>query len=304
MSSPPRLSDYALLITLAAIWGGAFILIKLAIDTVPPITVTAARVVIGALIVTCVALLAGRRLPRRLQVWGFAAISGFFGFALPFTLISWGEQRIDAGPAAILMAGMPLLTILLARFAVGDEPLPPNKIIGVICGVLGLIVLIGPKDLATLGGNSVREIAVVLASFCYAVNAIAAKRISGEDPYGVSAAILLCSSAFLVPASLIVDRPWTLEPSSQAWVALLLLGALPTAVASLVMLAILRRQGAGFFAQNNFLVPLFGVFWGLVILSERPPASSLLALAIILSGIAISRGRAAPPRLASLELPK
>jgi drug/metabolite transporter (DMT)-like permease len=87
-------------------------------------------------------------------------------------------------------------------------------------------------------------------------------------------------------------------------VALFLLGALPTAVASFVMLAILRRQGAGFFAQNNFLVPLFGVFWGLVILSERPPASSLVALAIILAGIAISRGWAGPPRLASLELSK
>jgi drug/metabolite transporter (DMT)-like permease len=261
-------------------------------------------VVIGALIVTCVALVAGRRLPHRVEVWGLAAVSGFFGFALPFTLISWGEQRIDAGPAAILMAGMPLLTILLARFVVGDEPLPLNKIVGVVCGIVGLVVLIGPGELATLGGDSVREIAVVLASCCYAVNAIAAKRISGEDPYGASAAILLCGSAFLVPASLIVDHPWTLAPTPQAWVALFLLGALPTAVASFVMLAILRRQGAGFFAQNNFLVPLFGVFWGLVILSERPPASSLVALAIILAGIAISRGWAGPPRLASLELSK
>jgi drug/metabolite transporter (DMT)-like permease len=296
--------DYVLLIALAAIWGGSFMLIKLAIGTVPPITVTAARVLIGAVIMTVLVFATGRRLPAGRRVLGLAFISGVFGFALPFTLISWGEEQIDSGPAAILMSGMPLVTILLARFVVGDEPLPLNKIIGVVCGVIGLVVLIGPSDLASLGGTSLREIAVVLASFCYAINAIAAKRISGEDPYAASAAILICASALLVPASLVVEKPWTLTPSPEAWIALILLGVLSTATASLMMLALLRRQGAGFFAQNNFIVPLFGVFWGFAVLSERPPATALVALAIILIGIAISRGRSALPRLVSVELPK
>jgi len=301
MTHPPRLFDYALLIAVAAIWGGSFMLIKLAVGTVPPITVTAARVLIGAVILTGVAVLAGRGLPANPRIWGFAALSGIFGFALPFTLISWGEESIDSGPAAILMAGMPLMTILLARYVVGDEPLPLNKIVGVACGVCGLVVLIGPGELATLGGDSVREIAVVLASFCYAVNAVVAKRLAGQDPYAASAAILISASALLVPANLFFDRPWTLSPSPEAWLALLLLGALSTAAASLVMLALLRRQGAGFFAQNNFIVPLFGVFWGFLILSERPPGSSLAALAIILTGVAISRGGVRQSRVASLE---
>jgi drug/metabolite transporter (DMT)-like permease len=304
VNAPPRLPDYALLVALAAIWGGAFMLMKVAIGTVPPVTMTAARVGIGALILTGVALAKRRSLPRSAKIWGFAFASGLLGFALPFTLISWGEEKIDSGPAAILMAGMPLMTILLARFVVGDEPLPLNKIIGVVCGLIGLMVLIGPAELATLGGDSVREMAVVLASFCYAVNAIVAKRIAGQDPYATPAAILISGSALLVPASLILEKPWTLGPTPQAWLALLLLGALPTAVAILIMLALLRRQGAGFFAQNNFLVPLFGVFWGFLILSERPPPSSLAALAIILIGIAVSRGRPTSPRLVPLELPK
>jgi drug/metabolite transporter (DMT)-like permease len=304
VSAPPRLTDYMLLVALAAIWGSSFMLIKVAIGTVPPVTITAARVVIGAMILTAVAIAARRRLPSAPRVWGFAFLSGLFGFALPFTLISWGEERIDSGPAAILMAGMPLVTILLARFVVGDEPLPANKIIGVVCGVIGLVVLIGPAELATLGGNSVREIAVVLASFCYAVNAIVAKRIAGQDPYAASAAILICGSLLLVPANLLLERPWTLSPSPEAWLALVLLGALSTAAATLIMLTLLRRQGAGFFAQNNFLVPLFGVFWGFLILSERPPAQSLAALAIIMIGIAISRGRAGPQRLVPLEVRK
>lgn len=300
MSQQPRAPDYALLIALAAIWGGSFMLIKLAVDTVPPVTITAARVAIGALLFAVIIVATGRRLPSDPRIWGWAALAGLFGLALPFTLISWGEQQIDSGLAAILMAGMPLMTLILARF-VSAEPLTIAKLLGVGFGIAGLIVLIGPGKLATLGSDTVRQIAVVLASFCYAVNAVVTKRVSGHDPYAVSAAIMICGSAMLVPASLMLDAPWTLGPTGPAWFALVMLGVFPTGLASLIMLALLRRQGAGYFAQINFLVPLFGVFWGVAILSERPPASALAALALILAGIAISRGTLRLPRRLSTE---
>ncbi|MGH6925245.1 MAG: DMT family transporter [Propylenella sp.] len=302
MTSPlPRALDYALLIALAAIWGGSFMLIKLAIVSVPPVTMTAARVAIGGLFFVAVLLLTGRRLPSDPRVWGWAALAGIFGFALPFSLIAWGEERIDSGLAAILMAGMPLMTLLLARFVSGKEPLTAAKLVGVGFGVAGLVILIGPQKLAALGDDAVRQIAVVAASFCYAVNAIVTKRIARQDPYAVSAAIMITSAALLLPASIAHDAPWTLAPTGTAWFALLMLGVFPTALASLAMLALLRRQGAGFFAQINFLVPLFGVFWGFAVLSERPPASALTALAVILAGIAISRGSFGLPRPLSTE---
>jgi drug/metabolite transporter (DMT)-like permease len=299
----PRAMDYVLLTLLAAIWGGSFMLIKLAVDTVPPVTITTARVGIGALLFVAVIVVTGRGLPRDPRIWGWTAMAALFGLALPFSLISWGEQRIDSGLAAILMAGMPLMTLILARI-VSAEPLTAGKLVGVGFGIAGLVVLIGPEKLATLGADAVRQIAVVLASFCYAVNAVVTKRISGQDPYSVSAAIMICGSAMLVPASLLLDAPWTLNPTPVAWFALITLGLLPTALASLLMLALLRRQGAGYFSQINFLVPLFGVFWGVAILSERPPASALVALALILAGIAISRRTPRLPRLMSTETSK
>jgi len=292
-----------LLVALAAIWGGSFMLIKLAIDTVPPVTVTAARVVVGALLFVAIVIASGRRLPTGRRFWVTATLSGFFGLALPFSLISWGEARIDAGLAAILMAGMPLMTLILARFA-ANEPFTLNKLIGVGLGIVGLVILIGPEKLAALGGDTARQLAVLGASFCYAVNAVVTKRIAGGDPYAVSAAILLAGMAMLVPASLVLEAPWTLHPAGVAWLALVLLGFFPTGFASLILLAILRRQGAGFFAQINFLVPIFGVAWGFAILSERPPASALMALAVILAGVAISRGTQRLPRASFVETPK
>ncbi len=304
MATPlPRATDYVLLVALAAIWGGSFMLIKLAIGSVPPITVTAARVVIGALVFVAIVYLSGRRLPVDPRFWVTAALSAFFGLALPFSLIAWGEGRIDAGLAAILMAGMPLLTLILARFA-GNEPFTINKLIGVGFGIVGLVILIGPEKLATLGGDTTRQLAVLGASLCYAVNAVVTKRIAGGDSYTVSAAILLAGTAMLLPVSLVLEAPWTLHPTGVAWLALFALGLFPTGFASLLMLAILRRQGAGFFGQINFLVPLFGVAWAFVILSERPPASALTALAVILLGVAISRGALRQPRYSIVETPR
>jgi drug/metabolite transporter (DMT)-like permease len=295
VSAPlPRLVDYLLLVVLAALWGGSFMLMKVAIDTVPPATMTTVRALIAALLYAVFIVATGRRLPAEPRVWATAALAGLFGIALPFSLIAWGEERIDSGLAAILMAGMPLVTLVLARFVSGNEPMTAAKVVGVAFGIVGLVVLIGPGKLAALGDDVVRQLAVVAASVCYAVNAVVQKRIADQDPYAISAAIMISASAMLLPVSLVLEAPWTLAPTGEAWIALLLLGIFPTGLASLLMLAILRRQGAGFFANVNFLVPLFGVAWGFVILSERPPASALAALVLILAGVAISRGRWRP----------
>lgn len=268
--------------------------IKFAIDTVPPATMTLSRVAIGAVMFAAILLATGRRLAIDYRTWVAIIAASLFGLALPFTLISWGEERIDAGLAAILMAGMPLMTIVLAHFFSGGEPITFSKVIGVGLGIVGLVVLIGPYQLVHMGGDTIHEFAIVAAALCYAINAVVMKNISRHDPYVISAAMMIVATLFMLPAALILDEPWNLSPTRTAWIALAILGVVPTALAGLVMLAVLRRQGAGFFAQINFLVPLFGVAWGAMILSERPPPSALLALFIILLGIAMSRGAKGP----------
>jgi drug/metabolite transporter (DMT)-like permease len=289
-TSRPGAGDYALLLMLAAIWGSSFLFIKLAVETVPAATTTALRLGIAALFLLAVAWRAGQPMPRGRKLWSLILASALFGNALPFTLISWGEESIDSGLAAILIAVMPLSTILLAHLFTSDEKLNARKAIGVVLGFAGIIVLIGPEKLTRLGDDTLRQLAVAGAAFCYGINAIVTKSLVGLPRRSLAAALMVASTLMLVPVSLLLDRPWTLDPSNLSLLSILALGLAHTAIGTLMLFAIVGRQGASFFSQINFLVPVFGVFWGVALLAERLPAGAYWALALILAGIAVARG--------------
>ena len=287
----PSLSDYGLLLALSAIWGSSFMFIKIAVESAPAISVTAARVTIGGLLLLGVAWHAGQALPRGTRTWAMIVLAALFGNTLPFTLITWGEERIDSGLAAILMAVMPLVTLVLAHFFTADERITARKTIGVLLGLAGLAILIGPSTLSGLGSDLIRQTAVAAAAVCYAINALITKHLMGLPRRALAAAIVLASAVMLIPASIVVDRPGTIEPSARSIMAVVVLGVVQTAIATLMMFALIRRQGASFFSQLNFLVPLFGVMYGALLLAERPSANAYVALAVILAGIAFARGR-------------
>lgn len=289
--APPGVRDYALLLTLSAIWGSSFMFIKIGVETVPAATLTLARLVIAAVLLLAVAKMAGQTLPHGRRLWGVVALAALFGNALPFTLIAWGEEAIDSGVAAILMAVMPLTTVLLAHLLTRDEKMTRRKALGVALGIAGLAVLIGPEKLAKLGEDTVRQLAVAAAAFCYGVNAIVTKGLAGQPRRATAAALTIVSTAMMLPISLVLDRPWSLDASMTSSLAILALGVLHTAIGTMIMLAIVRRQGASFFSQINLLIPLFGVFFGALILFERPPPSAYAALVLILIGVAVARGR-------------
>ncbi len=289
--TPPGTRDYALLVLLAAIWGSSFLVIKLGVETIPAASLTLARLALAAVFLAGVARMAGQSMPRGLRVWGLICLAGLTGNALPFTLIAWGEEGIDSGLAAILMAVMPLTTVLLAHLFTRDEKMTPRKALGVCLGIAGLAVLIGPEKLTQLGENTVRQLAVAGAAFCYGINAIVTKSLIGQPRRALAAALMVVSTFMMVPFSLFFDQPWTLSWSAESLTILAVLGILHTAVGTLIMLALIRRQGASFFAQINFMIPLFGVLFGALILLERPPPNAYGALAIILLGVAIARGR-------------
>lgn len=286
----PGASDYALLIALAAIWGSSFMVIKIAVDTVPAATTTLGRLVIAAFVLLMIARHAGQRLPRSPRVWGVVALAALFGNALPFTLIGWGEEKIDSGLAAILMGVMPLTTVLLAHLMTSDEKLNARKGAGVLLGLAGLIILIGPQKLLHLGEDTLRQLAISSAAICYGASAVISKSLVGYPRRAISAALMLASIVMILPFSLWFDQIWTLEVSSASLGAIVLLGLLHTAYGTLLMFTVIDRQGASFFSQINFLVPVFGLFWGMLILAERPPANGYAALAIILLGVAVARG--------------
>lgn len=293
----PNYRDYAMLLLLASIWGASFLFIKIAVDTIPPLTITAGRISLAAVILFTAMKFAGQQRPKGLRVWALIAGAALFGNVLPFTLISWGETNVDSGLAAILMAIMPLSTLILAHFFTEDEPLTLRKIIGLIVGFSGIIILIGPSAIQNLGAQLLAQLAIALGAVCYSISSMLSKRLNLLPGRTLAAWVMIISAIMVLPACLIVDQPWTLSPDPKSIAAVIILGIFPTALAMLLLLQILRNHGASFLSMNNYMVPVFGVIWGALFLAERPSPESAIALVLILSGIAITRAQLSPKKL-------
>lgn len=286
----PELTDFVLLVTLAALFGASFMFTHLAITEIPPLTLASLRVFVAFLILFPLMLHSGQRLPSFGIIWLPAAASAILGYALPFTLVSWGQLRVPSSLAAIFMAIMPLITILLAHQFTRDEKLNRWKVAGVLCGLAGVVVLFGVDTLINLGGaDAMSQIAILAAAVCYAINALITRALVDVPKLSMLVALMLLGSLIMIPVSLIVDAPYNGWPSWQASASVLVLAVGPTAIATLLILVIITRQGASFLSQINFMVPLFGVFFGWTILGERLTPSAWFALLIVLLGIALSR---------------
>jgi drug/metabolite transporter (DMT)-like permease len=286
VATQPNRLDYGLLIALGAVWGSSFLLIKWAVQTIPPATVATGRIAIGAIVLLLIVALRRHSWPRTRRVWLLLAIMGLFGNVIPFTLINWGEVRIASSLTAILMSTVPLATIFLAPVFVRDEPITAGKVVGVVLGMVGVAALIGPSALAGAHGELLGQIAVTLAAFCYALNGLVVRRLPQMPVETISASALLCATIVALPLSSFVDQPWQITPSPASLAALVCLGIVNTAGGYILLFRLIKRTGAGFASFNNFLVPVFGVFWGALLLDEQLSWRIIGGLLLIFAGLA------------------
>jgi len=285
----PTVWDYGLLIGLSLIFGASFIFTDISVSHLPPFTVATTRLIVAALLMYIVMKMAGQSLPGKGNIWPFIILSAATGNAIPFVLISWGQVKVEAGLTAIFMAVMPLATIVLANLFTDDEKLNRWKLAGVVCGVAGIIVLIGPAALSEVGENTLRQLAILTAALCYAMNAVITRKLTSLPRLPMITAILLSASAMLVIPTLMIDHPWDLQFNMTPVISIVILAIGPTAFATWLILTIIDRQGASFMSQINFMVPLFGVAMGSIFLHERLPINAYFALLIILCALALSR---------------
>ncbi len=285
----------ALLFLLASIWGSSFMAIKVGVETIPPLTLAAARVMLATVVLWGFARLRGVALPRGGRIWLYCFLLGVIGNGLPFTLINWGEERIDSGLAAILMAVMPLATVVMAHFFTVGDRMTPVKLAGVVIGFGGVVVLVGPEAVKGLGGDVWRQLAVSGGAVSYAVAAILARNMPPAPLIARSAAVMIVASLVMTPLALAFEAPWTLNPSPEALLAGAYLGLIPTALATIILFHLLQSRSASFIAQINYLIPVFGVLWGVVVLGEGVSPQSATALAVILAGMAIAQYQRRPP---------
>ncbi|WP_119303854.1 DMT family transporter [Dongia deserti] len=286
---PPGAADFALLLLLALTWGSSFFFIKQAVETLPPLSLAVGRITIGAAMLLIIAFAKGQEMPRGLGLWGRMIFLGIIGNSLPFFLIGWGEQYTPSNLAAILMATIPSFVIVLAHFFTHDEPLTLGKALGALLGFAGVLALIGVDALKGLGDVVIGQIAILAGAFSYSLYGVNAKRLPPLGSEMLVGTILLAGLVPLIPVWLVIDQPWTLAPDGEAWFSVGWLGLLSTGGGNLLFFLLLRRVGAGFGSFNNYLVPLMGVGWGFFLAGERPSWNALVALLLILTGLALAR---------------
>lgn len=304
MSQRRSALDWAMLAALVAMWGSSFMFIKFGIVTVPTSTLVAARLILGALILLVIVYWRGARLPPLRQnggrIWGNYLILALLGNCIPFTAITWGQHGTDSALAGILMAVMPLATMVLAHFFVKGEHMTRYRVIGFILGFAGIVVLMGPSALDRVSGQSLAtlsQMAILFGALCYAGNSVLTRILArGDDALVASAAMLLVASVVALPVALVVDQPWSLVPSMASFWAILWLGVGPTAIATVVYFKLIASAGPTFMSLVNYMSPAVAVFLGVALLGETPGLHAYVALALILLGIAVSQWRAGKSR--------
>lgn len=283
-----------MLFVLAVVWSGSFPAIKVGVETIPPLTLTAGRILIAALVLTAFTFIRGDGLPRVRRVWVYCLLIGILGNGLPFTLINWGEEYVDSGQAAILMAVMPLVTIVLAHFFTKGDRLSPLKVMGVVIGFTGVVVLVGPEAVKGLGGDVWRQLAISGGAVCYSLTVILTRNMPPSPLIARSAGVVIMGALVMTPAALIVDRPWALEPNTDGLLAMVFLGLFPTALATIVLFHLVQLRGASFVAYSNYLIPVFAVMWGAAFLDEALSPQTGTALLVILAGLVLTQVRKRP----------
>lgn len=287
---------WILLILLGMIWGGSFMAVALALPDFGPITIAAIRIAMGAALVTAISFAIGHGLPDRRTAEGrktylFAFGMAMFSNAIPFTLLSWGQLHVSSGYAGITMAVVPLLVLPLSHFLIPGERLSGVKILGFIIGFVGVVILIGPRSILESGGSDVENIArlaCVLASCCYAFGSIFT-RLSPRGPLlAFSSAALIFASLVMIPFALIIEGIPE-AASMTSWIAVLYLGIFPTALATAILVYVVKTSGPSFLSLVNYMVPVWAVLFGLTFLSEKLPTQFVGALGLILVGLAISQ---------------
>jgi drug/metabolite transporter (DMT)-like permease len=289
MSRPP--SHWVLLFALVAMWGSAFMFTGIAVRGFSPTALVTIRLVIAAVLLTGLVALRRQGFPSTRRFWLFSIVLALAGNCVPFWLISFGQQRIDSGLAGILMGIMPLTTMALAHFFVRGERLNAIKAAGFVVGFGGLVTLMGPEALLELRGQGtelLHQLAVLGGAVCYAINAIIARHRPPADPLVAAAGVMLAGSAIMLPVGAVPAGVELLVAPPAPLAAMLALGIVATAIATVVFLKLVTVAGPSFTSFINYLIPVWALLMGVAFLGERPGTRVVFGLALILSGIALS----------------
>ncbi len=278
--------EYALLLVLAVLWGASYTFIRLGVATIPPVTLIVARTLIAGGLLFAMLAARGVAMPRDMAAWRRFMVQALLNSVIPFTLIAWAEQTVEAGLTTILCSTSPIFTFLITFAVTRHEPVTLARLFGVVAGIGGVCLIVGGEALNGIGDALVADLALVAASLCFAGAAIFGSRFGTLDPLAPATGSMLCGGIVLLPVSLMAERPWTIAPSAGSVLALLALSVFSTALAFALYFRLVRTLGSvGVTAQSYLRVPV-GVAIGVAFLGESLTPSRLTGLACVVAGVA------------------
>lgn len=287
------LREWIMLVSLSVLWGGSFFFVGVVVSDLPALTIVTLRVGLAAITLWVIALVVGLRPPRRLEVWLAFLGMGLLNNAIPFTLIVWGQAHIASGLASILNATTPMFTVIVAGLLLADERATALKLVGVVIGFAGIVVMFSGKSLAS-GDNTLAQLAVLGAALSYAFAGVFGRRFKrlSVNPLLTAAGQVTMSSLVLAPIALAVDGP--LDPSAlgaPAWASIVGLAVLSTALAYVLYFKILEAAGATNLLLVTLLIPVSAIVLGALVLDERLAVEHIIGMALIALGLLAIDGR-------------
>lgn len=282
-----------MLILLSVLWGGSFFFVGVAVNSLPPLTIVTLRVGIAALVLWGIAAVLRLHPPKDLKVWLSFFGMGLLNNVIPFVMIVWGQTQIASGVASILNAATPIFTVVVAGILLPDERPTPMKVVGVILGFAGVVVMIG---VSALGGDSslLAQLAIVTAAISYAFAGVYGRRFKslGVKPLITAAGQVTASTLILLPITLFVEGAIDISSTNTAtWGAILGLAVVSTAAAYVLYFKILELAGATNVLLVTLLVPVSAILLGSLFLNEYLETIHFVGMGLIALGLSAIDGR-------------
>jgi len=289
MPRQPTRNDYIVLFALGALWGSSFGAIKIALHGVTPLTVMSVRILLAGAALLLLIRVRKTPFPHGIQNWIKIGWMALFGTLIPFFLVPWGQLQIDSSLAAILMAVNPLFALTLGHFFSDHESFTLRQLLAMLVGFSGILLVFGENAISSINGNIWAQLAVIGAGFCYTISGVIVSRVRGASADSVSASIFICSSVIVFPLWMILEQPWSLHFETESLLALTHLGLVSTGMAFLMRYYIILRAGAVFLSYVAFIIPMFGILFGILFLEETISVNTMGAVVLILSGVYLGR---------------
>ena len=289
MPRQPTRNDYLIFFALGALWGSSVGAIKIALHGVTPLTVMSVRILLAGAALLLLIIIRKTPFIRGKQNWIKIFWMTFLGTIMPFFLVPWGQLQIDSSLASILLAVNPIFALILGHFFSDHESFTLRQLLAMLVGLAGVILVFGENAFSSINGNILAQLAVIVAGLGYTISGVITARIKGVSADSVSAAIFICASVFVLPLWLIMESPWNLHFETETLLALIHLGLVSTGIAYLMRYYILLRAGAVFLSYVAFIIPMFGILFGILFLGETLSVTTLGAVVLILSGVYLGR---------------